>query len=47
MGVIGFKNRRLKLVRGTKLGYRVAVSFNLPRTQNDGNSRLRISQELE
>jgi hypothetical protein len=27
MGVIGFKNRRLKLVRGAKLGYRVAVSL--------------------
>jgi hypothetical protein len=30
MGMIGFKNGRLKLVRGVKLGYRVAVSFILP-----------------
>jgi hypothetical protein len=27
MGVIRFKNGRLKLVRGVKLGYRGAVSF--------------------
>jgi hypothetical protein len=40
MGVIRFKNGRLKLVRGVKLGYRGAVSFISPdpqaisRTQN-------------